>query len=157
MMRVTFRPPTPSDLDDLAARMREMDRKECELVAGLAPREALQQCVDGGEAATVAEVDGKVACIFGWTPASFLGADGYPWMLCADGIEKHARILLTCAPRFLGEMQGECERLSNVVHAHNRSAIRFLAWCGFSFGEMLEVKGEPFIHFEWRRQAAEAA
>lgn len=156
-MRVTFRPPTPSDLDALAANMREIDQKECRLIAGLEPRAALAHCVEGGEGVTLAEIDGKPVCIFGWTPASFLEPEGYPWMLCANAIERHARVLLTCTPRFLGEMQSQCERLSNVVHAHNRSAIRFLSWCGFSFGDMIEVKGEPFVYFEWRKQAAEAA
>lgn len=156
MRRVVFRPPTPSDLDALAREMRAIDRKECELVAGLPPREALEECVSGAANATVAEVDGRVVCVFGYSEASFLGGDGYPWMLCGEGIERHARTLLTCAPRFVGEMQAQCERLSNVVHAHNRAAIRFLKWCGFSFGESLTVKGEPFLHFEWRRQAAEA-
>lgn len=156
-MRVTFRPPTESDLDALAANMRAIDVKECEIISGLSPREALAEGVAGSPSVTVAEVDGRVVCAFGVAEASFLGGDGYPWLLCAEGIERHARIMLTCAPRFVGEMQGACERLSNVVHADNRSAIRFLRWLGFSFGEMFHVKGEPFLPFHWERQALEAA
>ncbi len=150
MMRVTFRPPTESDLDYIAAHMREMDRKECELIAGLPPREALAQCVEGASAPIVAEIEGAPVCIFGVNDVSFLGGDGYPWMLCAEGIERHARAVLICAPRFIAEFQRGFERLTNVVHADNRSAIRFLKWCGFSFGEVFHVKGEPFLRFEWR-------
>lgn len=157
MMRVVFRPATGSDLDAIAGDMRAMDVKECEMIAGLPPREALAQCVDGSDDATVAEIDGKAVCIFGVIEASMLGQDGYPWMLCANGIERHARVLLTCTPRFLSEMMATHEHLANVVHAHNRSAIRFLRWCGFSFGEEFHVNGQPFLRFEWRRQLAEAA
>lgn len=158
MMRVIFRPPTPSDLDALAASMRAMDRKECAIISGLSPREALEEGVANSPNATVAEIDGQVVCAFGCADASFLGGDGYPWLLCAEGIERHARTMLTCAPRFVGEMRGERERLSNVVHADNRSAIRFLRWLGFMFGEVFHVKGEPFLPFEWTRaEAREAA
>lgn len=156
-MRVVFRAPTEADLDALAASMRPMDVKECDLIAGCAPREALAQCVANAEWSTVALIDGAPVCVFGLSEASFLGGDAYPWMLCTKGIERHARTLLTCAPRFLGEMQAQSERLSNVVHGHNHSAIRFLRWCGFSFGEVFEVKGEPFLRFSWERQVANHA
>lgn len=156
-MRVVFRPPTESDLDAIAANMRKLDRKECEVIAGLSPRAALAQCVEGAANPVVAEIEGRPVCVFGVSEASFLGQDGYPWMLCAEGIERHARVLLTVTPRFLGEMMDEFEHLSNVVHADNRSAIRFLRWCGFSFGEAFDVKGETFLKFEWRRPMAEAA
>ena len=157
MRRVIFRPPTISDLDSLAADMRPLDVKECEIVAGLAPREALQEAVNVCENATAVEVEGKVICIFGCSEGSFLGNDGHPWMLSCDGIERYFRVVLTCAPRFFGEMTQTFEHLSNVVHADNHSAIRFLRWCGFSFGDLIEIKGEPFIHFEWRRAEAKAA
>lgn len=157
MMRVVFRRPTESDLDAIAAAMRPMDAKECLLVAGLPAREALKECVANAEWASVALIDDKPVCVFGLTEASMLGGDGYPWMLCAEGVERHARTLLICAPRFVGEMQAQCERLSNVVHAHNRSAIRFLKWCGFTFGEEFHVKGEPFLTFSWERAERRAA
>lgn len=156
-MRVTFRIPTESDLDQLAQTMRPMDVKECDLILGLSPREALAECVGDAQWCSLAEVDGKPVCIFGLSQGSFLGEEAHPWMLCAEGIEAHARALLICAPRFLGEMLQSAETLSNVVHAHNRSAIRFLKWLGFSFGDEIAVKGEPFLHFEMRRAMAEAA
>lgn len=152
MMRVVFRPPHESDLDRLAARMREMDRRECELIAGLPPRQALAECVANSEGrAMLAEIDGEPVCVFGVSEASMLGGDGYPWMLCAEGVERHARALLVLTPRFLGEMRAQYERLSNVVHAHNRAAIAFIRWCGFKLGESFQVKGEPFVRFEWER------
>lgn len=150
-MRVSFRPPTLSDLDAIAASMRPMDVKECEVVLGAPPREALSQCVAKAEWASVAEVDGKPVCIFGLTDDETSLDGGFPWMLSTDAIERHARIVLTVAPRFVGEMRAARERLANIVHAHNHSAIRFLKWCGFAFGETVKIKGEPFLQFYWER------
>lgn len=157
MMRVVFRPPTQSDLDALASSMRAMDVKECALIAGLAPREALAECVAGSENASVAVIDGKVVCAFG-SIANFMGDEAHPWMLCAEGVEHHARALLVCAPRFLAAMRKPGQRLHNVVHADNRPAIRFLRWLGFVFGETFAMKGERFVTFEMAAPAmAEAA
>lgn len=150
-MRAVFRPPTEQDLDALASRMRAMDVLECEIVAGLAPREALASCVAGAAWSSVMEIEGEVVCAFGVTEADFYGDDAAPWMLCAEGVERHAKTILTLTPRFYGEMQQGRERLANLVHAHNRSAIRFIKWCGFEFGEEVSVRGEPFLPFEWRR------
>lgn len=156
-MRVVFRPPTQSDIDELALSMRPFDVLECDLVAGLAPREALMDAVERTDDALAMLIDGKVLSIFGCSEASFLGGEGHPWMLSATGIERHGRVVLTLAPRFFAEMQAGREHLSNIVHADNRSAIRFLRWCGFEFGETVTVKGEPFIRFSWTRAKAKAA
>lgn len=151
-MASVFRPPTQHDLDALAATMRAFDRLECEIVCGLSPREALDHSVEGAAWSSVMEIGGEVVCVFGVTDDDFLGGgDASPWMLCADGIERHARTVLTLTPRFYRQMQQGRERLHNIVHAHNRSAIRFIKWCGFTFGDEVTVKGAPFLPFEWRR------
>lgn len=151
MMRVVFREPTASDLDTLAATMRPMDALECRLVSGKSPRQALEDGVAEAAWALVAEIDGEIVCCFGLTEASFFGEEAHPWMLCADGVERHARVVLTCSKRFLQQMREGAERLSNIVHAHNRSAIRFLKWCGFAFGDQMTIKSEPFLEFSWSR------
>jgi len=137
--------------------MREMDVMECRLAGGHEPSEALAEGVAGSLWCYVAEVDDEIVCAFGVAPDGLLGEEGAPWMLCADGIERHAKAVLICAKRFITEMQGQFERLANVVHAHNRSAIRFLKWCGFEFGAAFDIEGEPFLAFEWRRQEARKA
>lgn len=157
MMQVIFREPTASDLDALAANMRPMDVLECRLIAGKAPREALQDCVDSAAWALAADVGGEIVCCFGLSEATFFGDEAHPWMLCANGIERHARTVLVCARRFVAQMQRETETLCNIVHAHNRSAIRFLKWCGFAFGDQMTIKGEPFLNFSWVREAKREA
>lgn len=143
-------PPTYADLDYLAAHMREMDRVECDLMGGDVPREVLAQCVRDADWAYVAEVDGKPVCVFGMTTQDVFGGIAAPWFLAAEGIERHARALLQLSPAYINRMKGGCERLFNLVHAHNRSAIRYLKWCGFTMGDKVDVKGQPFILFEMR-------
>lgn len=157
MIMVTFRPPTPSDLEALAAKMRPMDILECRLAGGHEPIEALNEGVAGSLWSLVAEVDGAVVLAFGVASDGLLGEDGSPWMLCAEGIEGHARAVLMHAKRFILDMQRQFERLSNVVHADNRSAIRFLKWCGFEMGARVLIDGEPFVWFSWEREAMREA
>ena len=157
MIAVTFRPPTEADLDYLALNMREMDVRECWLVGGVGPREALATGVRDSLWTYVAEIEGKPVSMFGVAPDGLLGDDGAPWMLSVEGVERHARTTLLCAPRFVRAMSDSFERLANVVHADNRSAIRFLTWCGFAFGQPVKIGGEAFLPFEMTRQAERKA
>lgn len=135
-------------MEALATNMRAQDRVECEAVMGLSPYEALAETVRNADWAYAAEVDGEVVTIFGLTTHDAFGGRAAPWMLSAYGIEKHAREILVHARGFLSRMKGESETLANVVHADNASAIRFLTWCGFAFGDAVTLDGEPFRRFE---------
>lgn len=154
---IQFRPPQPADLDALAETMRAVDRIECSVIARATPRDALRQCVDGAEWTLAAfDADGVIVTAFGVT-ANFMGDEGFPWMLSANGIERYAKAVLTFAPRYVADMRERFQRLSNVVHADNRSAIRFLRWLGFEIGKPMQLGGHKFYAFEWRAQNVEAA
>lgn len=144
---IIFRPPTQADIAHVAAHMRPMDALECEIVGGKAPKEALEESVACSEWAFAADIEGEVICIFGISRESLLSDEGAPWMLGTEGVERNARIVLRCSVSFRDRMKAEFEHLSNIVHAHNRTAIRYLKWCGFEFGEEIIVKGEPFLPF----------
>lgn len=150
---IIFRPPTKADLDYVARHMRPMDVLECRVIGGHAPREALDEGVAASAWSFAAEVDGETVCIFGVATDGLMSEDAAPWLLAIGGIERHAKALLVGTKAYLGRMQGEYETLSNAVHADNRSAIRYLKWCGFSFGETFDVDGEPFLPFEMKRAA----
>lgn len=151
-MSVTFRAPTPKDVAQLARTMRPIDALECRCVGGHEPEEALEEAVSASLWCYAAEVAGDVACMFGVAPGSLLDDEAAPWLLSADGIERHGRQVLAHARPFIERMRGDYERLYNVVHADNRAAIRFLRWGGFSFlDDALCYGGEPFWGFEMRR------
>lgn len=144
---IVFRPPTDEDLRTVAADMRPSDRLECLCISGTAPLEALRASVSDSLWVLAGEVDGEVQCIFGLAPHSMLGEEASPWMLCRKGIERHARLIVRYAPLHLERMLADYPLLSNFVHAGNRTAIRFLKWCGFEFGEAREFSGEAFLPF----------
>jgi len=147
---IVFRPPTPADVKAIAANMRAYDKLEC-AVAGLTPQQALEEGVAGSDWAVTAEVDEVPVCMFGVRASDDLLSDqGHPWMLCVDGIEAHVRHLVRYTRGYLEAMGEEFQTLSNLVHADNVNAIRFIRWCGFQLGAPVTVKGEAFLPFEKR-------
>lgn len=149
-MKVVFRPPTISDVHEIAANMRAMDRLECEVMGNHTPEEALRAGMAHGQAVT-AEIDGRPVAMFGLAQASLLDDEAAPWLLGVEGMERYARVLVMHTKRYLTGMLEQCEALANYVHADNRNAIRFLRWCGFSFGEAIEKGGHLFVRFEMKR------
>lgn len=150
-MQWRFAEPTQADIIELASRMRACDRLECEALGQADLRQAVAESVDASEWACAAFVDGALVSIGGVSPQSLISDDAAPWMLSVEGIERYGRGVLAHAPRGLAFMQERYQRLSNVVHAHNRTAIRFIRWCGFSIGEAMEINGEQFLPFSWER------
>lgn len=142
---IEFRAPTEADIVDLGQRMRAQDAEECRIGAGLMPEQALRESVRTSDWACAFAADGVTMAIFGVCSDGMFSAA--PWMLSAHGIEKHARTIVREAPRFVGEMRRSGQALSNVVHADNRAAIRFIRWCGFKLGDAIVIEGEPFVCF----------
>lgn len=154
---IVIRPPTERDIVTLAANMREIDALECRVVGEHEPIDALREGVRESSWSYAVEVDGELICIFGLAPFSLLSDEASPWLLCAEGIERHARTVVTYANLYKPRMLAEFSFLANVVHASNRSAIRFLRWCGFSFGDQIEIGGEPFLKFTMGAQVLSEA
>ena len=153
---ILFRLPTSADIAHVAEHMRAPDRLECRLLGRHGPREALENGVAISDWSFAAEADGQTQCIFGVGPADgLLGDEGAPWMLGVDGIERHARKILIGTSAYLPRMQAQYETLSNIVHAGNAMAIRYLKWCGFQFSAPFAHEGESFLPFTWTRAGAQ--
>ena len=150
-MNVVFRPPTDADVKAIAANMRAMDRLECEIMGEHSAEGALRAGIRHGDTLTV-EINGEPVAMFGLAQYSILDDEAAPWLLGVEGMERYARVLLTHTKPILARMLGSCEALANYVHADNRNAIRFLRWCGFSFGEAIEKGGHLFVRFEMTRR-----
>lgn len=146
---IAFRPPRSADLEHVASNMRAIDALECRAIGEHSPLEALQQGVAESDWSFVAEIDEVPMCIFGVAGEGMLSNVAAPWLLGVDGIERHARTLLAYTPYFLGRMRAEYDELTNMVHASNRHSIRYLQWCGFSFGTPFERNGELVMSFRW--------
>lgn len=145
---IIFRPPTQRDLASVALNMREADVLECKLMGQHTPLDALTEGVELSAWSFAAIVEDEPVCIFGVASDGLLADEGCPWLLSVNGIEKHAKAMLIGTRAYLSRMRQEYETLSNYVLADNRSAIRYLKWCGFDVGgQVIEVRGGLFLPF----------
>lgn len=148
-----IRPAREEDIRALAPRMRSIDKLECAMFGRMGPLEAIKSSITDSLWSKTAIVDGDIQCLFGVSPAGHLLGDvGRPWMLAAHGIEKHARHLLRYSRGYVEGMQDAFPRLENFVHGENRTAIRWLKWCGFSFEDWDSYDDEPVKRF-WKEAA----
>lgn len=150
MIEATFRPVQESDILDMSARARAMDKLECELILGTDIETGLRKSLETSAWAYSCEVGGKLQTIFGVSPndTSLLRFEAAPWMVGVEGVEKCARQLIVLSKPYIARMAAEYERLFNVVHADNASAIRWLKRLGFSFGPPVTIAKAPFLPFE---------
>lgn len=147
-----IRPAREEDIGALAPRMRSMDRLECWEMGRHTPTDALRLGLEQGTWTRAAIVDGEVWSMFGVTPKSLLGDTASPWMLNANGIERHARHIVRYSRGYVEAMLADYARLENWVHAENGIAIRWLKWCGFAFGPVVALEsGAPFRKFTRER------
>ena len=141
----------PAEIDELVANIREQDRREC-LAAGVTDiHSAIVDGVANSLLCWTGKVDGKVACIFGVRPVTFLGEQGIPWMLGTEIVARNARTFIRHSRLYIGSMLRAYPHLMNYVHAPNRQAIGWLTRMGFVLGEqVLAPSGEPFYPFEMK-------
>jgi len=148
-----IRPARLEDVDLLAPRLREIDRREVWAMSRHLPDEALRRSLEISMAAWVAVIEGRVGMMWGvGILGGLLGFVGCPWMLAADIIERPdvAREFIRQSRPYARELEGGFNRLENWVHVENEVAIRWLKWLGFTFAaEPTIVNGEAFYHF-WR-------
>lgn len=144
---IEFVPASPAHVGTIAARMREIDRREC-AVMGHTPKEALRLSLRFSTLAYTAKIDGKAEAMFGVSTVSLLGGEGSPWLLMTDAAVKRARALLVEGRRYSVLFQTIFPTLSNHVHADNHVAIRWLQRLGYDIGEPVDMNGHSMRLFE---------
>lgn len=136
---------TAADWDDLDARMRKEDRAE--LIAATVSVDALR-----GYKANALRMDGELVCLFGLEPFPGERAIGVPWMISTETLGKvppHA--MAAVSARVVARWKEQHHAMTNFVHRHNRGAIRFLRWLGFTIIETPTGRGSAFYQFQWER------
>lgn len=148
---LTVHPLTPDRIVPCALELRASDRAEME-AAGIDDTAAmLMEAVPHCAWANVAEWNGRPVFMYGVRPMSG-GEIGVPWMLSTvhlDAAERDAVAWL--ARRVVNRMRREYPVLTNMVHAENHEAIRFIEALGFTVFEELTGPGYRFRQFIWRR------
>lgn len=149
---VWFRSPTPADIDELDANLRQADRDE--LMAAFGQTRGI--IADGLAASThsfAAVRDGKLVCLWGFAPLNLLAGEGMPWMLGTDETFRIARTLTRTARLSCAHVAPIYPRLFNYVDARNTASIRWLRHVGFTVGEAVPygLAQLPFHLFEMRQ------
>lgn len=139
-------PVTEAHIVELARTMREADKAEIALVAGL-PYEVLKHSVAGSRDALTGLYDGKVVAIFGICTENLLADKAVIWMLTSSEIEKHPTVYLRLAKRFVAVALSQYKALYNFVDERNVVAIRWLEWLGFQISDQRVPLGEGFVRF----------
>jgi hypothetical protein len=151
-VEVVIRPATAGDARTLYKNLREADRQECEAygphdIAGM-----IERSVRRSDPCWAALADGQLGCIIGAAPLSLLGGLGSPWMLGTPVLDRHSRILMRAAPRYISVMLQAYPHLVNFVHAKNSTSVHWLRRLGFTLhaAEPYGPLGEPFHKFEMK-------
>ncbi len=130
----------PRHVGTIAARMRDIDREECEAF-GHSPKMALRMGLWYSRNAWTAMVDGRPEAMFGLVETSALTGAGSPWFLGTDEVYRHGKALLSWGPAFVSIIRDSSPRAANLVSANNTKAIRLLKKWGFDVKPETETHG----------------
>lgn len=139
-------PATGAHVGPIAARMRAIDRMECQ-VFGRDPKQALRWSLMASALAWTARIDGRPEAMFGASTVSTIEGVGSPWLLMTDVAVRHARALVRMGRQYSDLMQRQYLRLENRVHADNVVAIRWLERLGYDIGGEVLVNGHLMREF----------
>ena len=133
-------------INSIASRMREIDSVECR-VFGKRPKEALRLGLASSTIAWTALIDGRPEAMFGASTQSLIDGTGRPWMLMTDDAVKHGKSLVRLGRIYTAALHQHYATLHNWVHAHNATAIRWLARLGYAVGGVEVIRGHPMRPF----------
>jgi hypothetical protein len=146
--RVRLVPAQFRHIGRIAARARDIDRREC-MAMGRTPKAGLRHALMVSERAWTALVDDVPEAMFGVVIESALTGEGTPWFIGTDEVYRHGRELLMWGPGILARLHDSLRTSRNLVSAENRRAIRLLERWGFTVAEeQVEVRGMQFRRFE---------
>lgn len=148
---VEIRPAVEADGQALLEALRPADIAEAQ-AAGFEPAEAVLASLRASSVAMTGLVNGELACVFGVVPVSLLGGVGCPWLLGTPVLDRHARVLVRLAPKYIWLMRSRFPHLVNHVHTEHTESVRWLRRLGFRFSEpwLHPETGATFYTFEMK-------
>lgn len=143
-------PATLEHAKALAPRMRKGDVNEILASTGESPEDGLVFSVALSPLSWAYLRDGEVMAVFGVAPDSSRVGVGIPWMLAAEGFEKHGVTIVRHTRSYVRRMLDAFPVLENYVDCRNTPAIQWLSYSGFALCEVEPFYGVqrlPFIRF----------
>jgi len=153
-MKAEVFPVSVDEAESIAAIVREADVDEITGALGIDMVHGLRMCFGGSCKASKIVVAGQVVAVFGDAIHDAQQSIGVPWLISTVHVQRRARSFLKVCKPEVQEMLDRHSRLINYVDARNSSAIRWLKWLGFRFGEAVPYgpKGLPFYQFEMTKE-----
>ena len=145
---VEIRPVEPGDVERMLREMRSVDRIEA-VAFGFEIERGLRDSIAASHFARAALVNSQLLAIGGCSRhphSTVLAPIGAPWLVGTDAITRYPGVLQREARRYIGAMLEVYPHLANVVHAENRTAIRWLKRLGFTIHPPLRVPTGALFH-----------
>ena len=143
-------PATAEHVSQLSQRLRKADRDEIKASVGQDPEHLILMSVATSPASWTWLYKGEPMAIFGVSPHPNKAGVGTPWLLGAEGMEKHKHFFIRNSLEYVERMLDEFPYLENFVDCRNTASIQWLSWCGFALAEVYPFYGAqrlPFIRF----------
>lgn len=133
-----------SHIDDIVPFIRKEDRLEVACM-GSTPEESLHRAFETDDA-TLTIVDG------GDVPIAMLGVGqvidmAYIWMLGTDAVRDASYDFLKASRKVTQSLTKPYGATFNFVHKENKTAIKWLKFCGATFTRTLSFNNQPFYEF----------
>lgn len=148
-MKYSVREATLADAEYLAPRLRDEDIAEIYASSGRFALDAITRGLQAGPAWVAEDLLGPIG-IYGACP-TLDPSVGSPWMLATPRLLKHQRQFVKDCPDAVARLQAPFRKMENMVDARNHVHVKWLAWCGFEFVQLVPrwgFQGLPFYHFE---------
>lgn len=143
---IFWRPTEPEDCKNLAPRVREIERKECEETLGLTSmEEVLALSLSTSEhCGSVVDENHNVLAMCGVAPYS--PGVGVVWLLPSDECLQGSNGVrfLRCTKGWLNNVQQEFPIIFNHIRHDNLTTIKWLRWAGFTLSAGPCVAGIPY-------------
>lgn len=145
-----IRPSTYDDVVYMAENMRDADKEEVQLIAGLSPMQSLSLgFINSKECITGITRGGRIACIAGVVPLHKGMAS--IWMLSTPDITRAKREIVTDGIKWVKRMRRTYGQLSNCVSEDNIVHYRLIKHMGFRFGKPFKIPGKNVRAIPFKR------
>lgn len=128
---LSFVKPTDELVHQIADNMRKEDVQEVWASNHHTPLESLMKGWVASDFTTVVTGDDGPIAMIGLVKRDVLSGSGIVWLLGTTESVKYRKQFLTLTKPVIDEMLTICPRLCNMVHAKNRTSVRWLKWLGF--------------------------
>lgn len=145
---IRYEPLTIFHISDLVHNLRPADRAEVAAARGrvsvLSLWEDMRMAV---ESTAAVDAYGRVVCVYGVSQHPTQSEVGIVWLLGTNLLDAHMFQLCKVVKEVLAFWHKTFPVLTNYTDLRNERVLHWLKWLGFSFRDVIPVRGHDFIQF----------